>query len=72
MQETTATLAIGFTLECPSCGEEYDLTDSEYEGLYMGELFSLPKDKNIQQTLEGQEFECVNCEETFKITGTDY
>jgi hypothetical protein len=72
MKESQAVLFIRFTVECPNCGENHDLTDSDHEGVYMSGLFELEKHEPIQSACAGEEFECVACENPFIITGTDY
>ncbi len=60
-------LIFSLTVDCPGCEEEIDLTDGEFENLYVDPIFT-----NEWEALEDEEVECPHCEIKFQIDGVEY
>ena len=65
----TATPQLGWSLfvECPECGEDFNLAEMDEEG-----CFSIPIFENKWDELKGQEVTCPKCQSTFALDKVEY
>jgi len=62
MKKANANLKIELNVDCPECGEHIDLTDSNWEGEYLGELISDNLGVEFRDRLKRDECICPKCE----------
>ncbi|MBL4623363.1 MAG: hypothetical protein JKY89_13290 [Immundisolibacteraceae bacterium] len=63
----TPTLTASLDVECPYCGEWFDLFDGDDDHIYQGAIFG-----NRWEDLEGDKHHCPKCEAELTIDTVDY
>ena len=67
MKTATPQLDWSLFVECPECGEDFDLKDREEES-----EFSKPIFNNAWDDIKGMEVDCPKCKSTFSLDKVEY